>query len=68
MRNYHLRKNSKWCPTINVEQLYSLIPEEIRKKYRKDKKKAVVIDVVNKVNKFIYYSVLLNLSDEKINV
>lgn len=54
MRNYHLRRNSKWCPAINLEQLYTLIPEETRKKYEHDKDKAVVIDVVRKVNKYVY--------------
>jgi len=53
MRNYHLRRNSKWCPAINLEQLYTLIPEETRQKYENDKEKAVVIDVVQKVNIFI---------------
>jgi len=54
MRNYHLRRNSKWCPTINLEQLYTLIPEETRQKYENNKEKAVVIDVVRKVkNLFI---------------
>lgn len=57
MRNYHLRRNSKWCPTINLEQLYTLIPEETRKKYENDKEKAVVIDVVRKVNYlFLFYN------------
>lgn len=56
MRNYHLRRNSKWCPAINLEQLYTLIPEETRQKYENDKEKAVVIDVVRKVINF-YLSV-----------
>lgn len=50
MRNYHLRRNSKWCPAINIGQLYTLIPEETRLKYVKDTEKAVVIDIVKKVN------------------
>lgn len=68
MRNYHLRRNSKWCPTINIEQLYTLIPEETRVKYENNKDKAVVIDVVRKVNSlnlFYFYFFLLNLYDEK---
>lgn len=71
MRNYHLRKNSKWCPAINLEQLYTLIPEETRKKYENDKEKAVVIDVVRKVYIFMITLRLkrllfkLNLNDEK---
>lgn len=49
MRNYHLRRSSKWCKSINIEQLFTLLPEETRQKYAKDKSKAVVIDVVRKV-------------------
>lgn len=68
MRNYHLRRNSKWCPAINLEQLYTLIPEETRQKYENNKEKAVVIDVVRKVImisiNFIIFS--MNLSDEKL--
>lgn len=70
MRNYHLRRNSKWCPAINLEQLYTLIPEETRQKYENDKEKAVVIDVVSKVNIYIhiFLNLKLNLSDDKIIV
>lgn len=69
MRNYHLRRNSKWCPAINLEQLYTLIPEETRQKYENDKEKAVVIDVVSKVNIYKYaVNFKLNLSDDKIIV
>ncbi|XKL64426.1 hypothetical protein PGB90_004512 [Kerria lacca] len=54
MRNYHLRRSSVWCKTINVDQLFTLIPEAVRLKYAKNKDKAVVIDVVRKG----YYKVL----------
>lgn len=49
MRNYHLRRNTKWCKAINLDQLYTLIPEETRQKYAKNKEKAVIIDCVQKV-------------------
>lgn len=54
MRNYHLRRNSQWCKAINLDQLYTLVPESVRltaAKQKKDKK-AVVIDVVKKVTSF----------------
>jgi len=68
MRNYHLRRNSKWCPAINLEQLYTLIPEETRQKYENDKEKAVVIDVVSKVDVYEYFLFQKNSSDDKIIV
>ncbi|KAK5643957.1 hypothetical protein RI129_007802 [Pyrocoelia pectoralis] len=47
MRNYHLKKNSKWCPIINLNTVWSLVSEETRLKYKNDKEgKAPVIDVV----------------------
>lgn len=49
MRNYHLRRSSVYCKAINVDQLFTLIPEETRLKYANQKNKAVVIDVVKKV-------------------
>lgn len=59
MRNYHLRRNSKWCPAINIGQLYTLIPDATRLKYEKDTEKAVVIDIVKKV---IEWLIKLNIS------
>lgn len=49
MRNYHVRKNSlsNFCPTINVENLWSLVGEKTRKELSEDKRKrAPVLDVV----------------------
>lgn len=54
MRNYHLRRSSVYCKAINVDQLFTLIPEETRLKYANKKDKAVVIDVVKKVH-FIFW-------------
>jgi len=48
MRNYHLRRNSKWCKSINLDQLHSLIPANLREKYAKQTDKAIVIDTVQK--------------------
>lgn len=46
MRNFHLRKNHYYSPTINLDKLWSLISEETRLKYANVKDKAPVIDVV----------------------
>ncbi|KRX69016.1 60S ribosomal protein L27a [Trichinella sp. T9] len=46
MRNFHVRKSQYWCPTINVEKIWSLIPETVRRQYSTSKSKAPVIDVV----------------------
>ena len=31
MRNFHLKKNPRHCPTVNIDQLWSLVPEEDKK-------------------------------------
>lgn len=48
MRYFRLKKNTIHCPTINIEKLWSLVPESVREEAasRKDNK-APVIDVTN---------------------
>ena len=48
MRQYHLQRNRKHCPTVNVEKLWSMVPAEVREKYAKDTSKVPVLDVGNK--------------------
>mmetsp|Transcript_22224 Transcript_22224/g.60739 ORF Transcript_22224/g.60739 Transcript_22224/m.60739 type:complete len:148 (-) Transcript_22224:62-505(-) len=48
MRNFHLIKHSRVIPIINVERLWSLLPEETRLEYKEKADKAPVIDVVKK--------------------
>nr|AGE89250.1 60S ribosomal protein L27A [Cryptocaryon irritans] len=45
MRKFHLKRNTIWCPAVNLDKLWSLVTEETRKKYQNDKEKAAVIDV-----------------------
>ncbi|RZF33587.1 hypothetical protein LSTR_LSTR007710 [Laodelphax striatellus] len=56
MRNYHLRRNHHFCPSINLDKLWTLVSEQTRQKYKANsqQKKAPVIDVV----KAGYYKVL----------
>lgn len=55
MRNYHLRKNTKWCPTLNLDKLWTLVSEQTRLKYKDAKPdgKVPVIDLVKAVSFFI---------------
>lgn len=43
MRHFHLRRNAYHCPTVNVESIWTLVPEETRETY-KSSDKAPVID------------------------
>nr|ADD38185.1 60S ribosomal protein L27a [Lepeophtheirus salmonis] len=55
MRHYHLKKNVSWCPTVNLDRVWSLVSEKTYQKYRDDKEgKAPVIDCV----KHGYFKVL----------
>ncbi|KAI1729711.1 ribosomal proteins 50S-L15, 50S-L18e, 60S-L27A domain-containing protein [Ditylenchus destructor] len=46
MRNFHLRKNQYYCPTVNLDKLWSLVTEQTRLKYANVKDKAPVINVL----------------------
>jgi len=46
MRNFHLLKNGKVIPTINVDKVWTLLPEGTREQYKDDSSKAPVIDVM----------------------
>ena len=47
MRNFHVRKNALYCPTINIERIWSLVSDQTRENYAKTKdNKAPVIDCV----------------------
>ena len=54
MRTFHLQNNHHFCPTINVDHLWSLIPEDTRNHFKTIKDKAPVIDVT----KHGYFKVL----------
>jgi ribosomal protein L15 len=46
-RHFHLQRNQYFKPTVNLDKLWTLVPEEARKASTADK--AVVIDVVKSV-------------------
>ena len=45
MRHFHLKRNTEYCPTINVDELWHLLPEEAQQQAMKDTTKAPVIDL-----------------------
>lgn len=46
MRYFHMTKNQYHRPTLNVDQLWPIIPQEARETHAADKTKAPVIDCV----------------------
>jgi ribosomal protein L15 len=50
MRNFHLNRNHKFAPTLNLDKLWSLVGEENREKAVKDSTKVPVIDIVQFVS------------------
>lgn len=51
MRHYHLKKNQKFCPTVNLDKLWTLVTEQTRLNYAKNQAGlAPVIDVVRSVS------------------
>ena len=53
-RQYHKLRNREWAPTINVSEIWRLVPDNIKEKCLSDKdnKKAPIIDVVEHVKSF----------------
>ena len=47
MRKYHLLRNRNWEPSINVCEIWRLIPEHIKNQVIGQKDKAPIIDVLN---------------------
>lgn len=48
MRTFNLNKDAKYCPTVNIDKLWTLVPEETRSQLSGDK--APVIDCVRAVS------------------
>ena len=45
MRTFHYTDNRHFCPTVNVEALWNLLPKDAQEQAEKDKSKAPVLDV-----------------------
>ena len=47
MRNFHVHPNqvNQFCPSINLDKIWSLVSEQTREKYAENTKKAPVIDI-----------------------
>lgn len=72
MRYYHKTNNQYYCPSLNVDKIWSLVTEQTREKYAKETSKAPVIDVVRAVSEFVCFSchnyeVLVNLFELSLN-
>ncbi|KAL2482516.1 60S ribosomal protein L27a-3 [Forsythia ovata] len=45
MRYFHKLRNKFFCPTVNIDKLWSLVPAEVQAQAQKSKDSAPVIDV-----------------------
>ena len=59
MRYFHLTKNQYYCPVINVEQLWSLVPPKVANEAEKKKEegKYPVLDLVQRVSSTPLYCI-----------
>ena len=46
MRNFHVRKNRTFCPTLNVDKIWSLASDNTREKFANGTDKTAVFDAV----------------------
>jgi len=56
MRTFHQKKIHDFCPTINLDKIWTLVPESVRLQFEKNTKTAPVIDVTQ----YGYFKVLGN--------
>ena len=49
MRHFHLKRNKYFCPTINLDKIWTLVSDHTRQEYKDEVDKAPIIDVVRKV-------------------
>ncbi len=54
MRTFHLKRNLSHCPTVNVDRLWSLLPEGVYEKAKSGSDMTPVLDVT----KLGYFKVL----------
>ena len=50
MRSFHYKRNPDYCPSINIDRLWSMVPEGVYEKAKADTSKAPVIDVTKLVS------------------
>jgi large subunit ribosomal protein L27Ae len=46
MRRFHLTRNAQWRPVINVDKLWTLVPEEVKKGLTPESEIVPVIDTL----------------------
>jgi large subunit ribosomal protein L27Ae len=46
MRRFHLTRNAQWRPIINVDKLWTLVPEEEKEGLTEDSEVVPVIDIL----------------------
>ena len=51
MRTFHYKRNAHFCPSINVDRLWSMVPEGVYEKAKTDSNMAPVIDVTKLVSR-----------------
>ena len=49
MRHFHMKRNKYFCPTINLDKIWTLVSDHTREEYKDKTEEAPVIDVVRKV-------------------
>ena len=60
MRHFHYKRNPDYAPSINIDRLWSLVPEGVFEKAQAGAAQAPVIDVTKLVCMFFYD--ILNMS------
>ena len=50
MRHFHLKRNKYFCPTVNLDKIWTLVSDQTRLQFKGNTEKAPVIDAVRAVS------------------
>lgn len=65
MRHYHLKRNTTYCPTVNLDKLWTLVSEQTRVTYaKKPDGPAPIIDAVRAVSISLHFQYRVNYSTQ----
>lgn len=49
MRTFHLKRGTSFCPTVNIDRLWSMVPEDVYEKAKAGSELTPVLDVTKLV-------------------
>ena len=59
MRHFHLKRGMSHCPTVNIDRLWSMMPEGVYEKCKADTNALAPVIDVTKLVSYDYYNIFM---------